>query len=65
MCEHKGPRHLIDKFDDNGKSEQFWMCCTCGEIVGKYKKAYINGCKFNVNTHLWYDIKGRVVSEYA
>ena len=62
-CEHKTPRHLIDKFN-NGKVEKFWMCCACGEVVGRYKKVNTAGCDFDLDKRHWINAKGKTVSEY-
>lgn len=42
-CKHDFPRHLIEKFDTEGIAEEFWMCCGCGEIVGRYKNKTPSG----------------------
>lgn len=63
-CDHAGPRHLIDKFD-NGHPESFWMCPKCGEIVGRYKRIRTTGANFDVDTHTWTKPNGQIISEYA
>jgi len=65
QCDHTSPRHLVDKFDDDGQAEQYWMCCDCGEIVGKYIKADTRGCTFDKDNHVWRKENGETVSEYT
>jgi len=64
VCDHDYPRHLIERFD-NGQPESFWMCCNCGEVVGRYKKVNTCGYTFDAKNHCWFDGRGKVVTEYA
>lgn len=64
MCEHTGPRHLIER-EENGELAKLWMCCACGEVVGSYKKQNINNCVYVPDKHHWVSPKGKIISEYA
>jgi hypothetical protein len=62
MCEHTGPRHMIEEFT-NGK-EEFWMCCTCGEKLGRHVEQDTRNCTYIPDKHHWVNKKGEIISEY-
>jgi hypothetical protein len=64
VCEHEGPRHLIELPDAHGALEKLWMCCACGNVVGMFKRVNIAGCDFISDTHNWINSKGKIISEY-
>jgi hypothetical protein len=63
-CLHLGPRHLIELPDGEGVFSDFWMCCSCGEVVGDYQKQNTAGCDFVPDKHHWVNKKGEIISEY-
>jgi hypothetical protein len=63
-CLHLGPRHIVELANGEGSLDEFWMCCACGEIVGRYKKVNTAGCDFDLDKRHWINSKGKTVSEY-
>ena len=63
VCNHTGPRHMIEKFD-KGRPEKLWMCCECGEIVGRYRYRNTTGHEYVPGKHHWVKPSGKIVSEY-
>jgi len=55
---------MIDDFKGD-KPVKLWMCCNCGEIVGRYKRVNINHCKYDRANHVWIKPDGCIVLEYA
>lgn len=51
--------------EENGALAGFWMCCACGEIVGRYKKRRTDGYRFVPEKHHWVSpVTGKIISEY-
>ena len=63
LCNHTGLRHMVEKFD-KGFPEKLWMCCGCGEIIGRYLYRNTTGCEYIPEKHHWVRPNGKIISEY-